>query len=163
MLGSVFYPDTGLKATVYDTDGNTKEGQEVRNALWVDVLKIVGGDVLKNEGRALPKDQIVRAKKAVVQLKLSYATNKEYPDADADEDINKEHSDEEIPLAAYTPKTTVPSDISTSSSSISTIMRSVVALIAAELPAFIAHFFCIYLIFTDSSPPSFFNGLAHAI
>lgn len=67
MLGSVFFPDTGLKATVHYSNGRTKEGQEVCNALWVDVLKMVGDEVLKKEGRALLKGDTIRAEKPVIE------------------------------------------------------------------------------------------------
>ena len=76
MLGSVFFPDTGLKATVFYPDGRTNEGQAVRNALWIDILNMVGDDVLKKEGRALLKSDTIRARKPVIELELDYATNR---------------------------------------------------------------------------------------
>lgn len=185
MLGPVFFPDTGLKATVHYPNGRTKEGQEVRNALWVDVLKMVGDDVLKKEGRALLKSDTIRARKPVIELELNYATNREdsWSDGSGDSDsgdsnaedsycgntvIEDENADADVDedemdtITTVMPKQRVPSDISTSAASVSAILRSVIALLATELPAFVAHNACTFLVLKTHSS-SFFNSLAHVI
>ena len=189
MLGSAFFPDTGLKATVYYPDGTVKEGQEVRSALWVDVLKIVGGDVLAKEGRSLPRDNGIRAKKPVVELKLSYATDEkgihseidnaeaensrveevDTADSDVDVDDGNENKKEEKGTTLTTSKlaTIVPTDISPSTTPASAVLRSVLALLATEFLALIAHYVCLFLILSktssSSSGSSFFNSPAQAI
>jgi hypothetical protein len=90
MLGTPFFGDNQLVATIHDESANLKQGQPVRNCLWIRVLGQLPVELKSfcDEEDGGPR-RIVRARTSVNLLKLSHVEHEPPVESIVDHDIGK--------------------------------------------------------------------------
>jgi hypothetical protein len=91
MLGTPFFTDNNIVATLYDESGKLKKTQQARNCLWIRVLRHftinAGSSVAQNSG-VWPL-HVVRARTSVTFLELSHFDHEPPADAVVDHDTGR--------------------------------------------------------------------------